>query len=66
MGEFCDTLNVLSSTAKALKYSSDVSTRLHRNDAELILLIDPDKESLGIVMEDTSAFGPVTIEATSF
>lgn len=66
MGEFGDTLNVLSSTAEALKHSSDVSTRLHRNNAELILLIDPDKESLGIIVEDSSARWPVSVQSTGF
>merc|ERR1712038_1648085 len=33
---------------------------LHGNDTELILLVDPDKESFVLVVEDTTALGPVT------
>ena len=48
--------------AETLKDSADVGTLLHGDDTELILLIDPDEESLGVVVEDTSALGPVAVE----
>jgi len=32
----------------------------------LILFVDPDEESLGIVMEDTSSFWPVSLESCGF
>ena len=31
----------------------------------MILLIDPDEESLFVVVEDTSAFGPVSVKTAS-
>ena len=64
MSEFSDSLNVSCGRRKASEDSTDVSTLLHRDDAELILLIDPDKESLGIIVEDAPAFGPVAVETT--
>lgn len=66
MGELGDSLNVLGSTAEALEDGTDVGTLLHGDDTKLILFVDPDEESLLSVVEDTSAFGPVAIEATSF
>jgi len=38
---------------------------LHGDDSELILLVDPDQESLGVVVEDTSARWPVSVEVAS-
>jgi hypothetical protein len=46
---------------KALKDSLDITTLLHGDNTELILLIDPEKEGLGGIVEDSTAFGPVTL-----
>jgi hypothetical protein len=35
---------------------------LHGDDSELVLLVDPDEESLGVVVEDASAGWPVSVE----
>jgi hypothetical protein len=35
---------------------------LHGDDSELVLLVDPDEEGLGVVVEDASAAWPVTVE----
>jgi hypothetical protein len=43
----------------------DISTWLHRDDTKLIFLINPDKEGLGIIVEDASALGPFAIEIAS-
>ena len=59
-------LNCSSSRSQSPEYCSDIGAVLHRNDSELIFLIDPDEEGLLVVVEDTSAFGPVSVEATSF
>jgi hypothetical protein len=64
MGEFNNSFNMMGSSAKSVEYSFDVSTCLHGNDSQLVLLVDPDEESLGIVVENTSARWPVSIEAT--
>lgn len=44
--------------------SSDVSSLLHRDDSELILLVYPNQESFFFVVEDTSASWPVSVETT--
>jgi len=38
---------------------------LHGDDSELILLVDPDQESLSIVVEDSSAGWPVSVKVAS-
>ena len=48
--------------AETLEDSADVGTLLHGDDTELILLINPDEEGLGVIVEDTSALGPVAVE----
>jgi len=37
----------------------DVSTLLHRDDSQVILLVDPDQEGLGVVVPDATTIGPV-------
>merc|ERR1712038_107453 len=44
--------NSLDTSCKSLKDTLDISTLLHGDDSELILFIDPDKEGLGIIVED--------------
>ena len=51
----------LDTASKTLKDGQDVTAVLHGDDTELILLIDPDEEGLGIVVEDTTTLGPVTL-----
>jgi hypothetical protein len=43
----------------------DIGAGLHGDDTELILFVNPDEESLVLVMEDTTTVGPVTVEAAS-
>merc|ERR1712152_389 len=57
--------NSFDTSGKPLKDSLDISSLLHRDDSELILLIDPDKEGLGIIVEDTSALWPVTLHTSN-
>merc|ERR1719373_253712 len=45
--------------AETLEDSLDVTTLLHGDDAEMVLLVDPDQEGLGIVVPDTTGIGPV-------
>ena len=58
-------LDVGGSASEALEDGTDVSAGLHGDDTELILLVNPDEESLGSVVEDTTAAGPVAVQATS-
>jgi len=55
----------LDATGKTLKDTLDVSSLLHGDDSHLIFLIDPQKEGLGIVVEDTTALGPVTFHTSN-
>ena len=55
---FTDSGNTL---GESLEDSLDITSLLHGDDTELIFLIDPDQEGLGIVVEDTTALGPVTL-----
>ena len=50
------------SSAESVENFNDTSILLHGDDSELILLVNPDQESLGFVVEDTSARWPVPVE----
>jgi hypothetical protein len=52
-------------SSESFKDSLNVTTLLHGNDSKLIFFIDPDKEGLGFVVEDTSAFGPVSFHTSN-
>lgn len=61
-----DCLNMCCSAGESIKDSMDVGALLHGDNTELIFFVDPDEESLFFVVENTSAVGPVTIEASNF
>lgn len=63
--ELTDGLDVSSGSAESVEHLEDTSSLLHGDDSELILLIDPDEESLGVVVEDSSAGWPVSVEVAS-
>jgi len=44
--------------------SLNIASLLHGDDPKLILLIDPDQEGLVLVVEDTTAFGPVALHTS--
>ena len=48
-------------TGQALKDTLDVAAVLHGDDAELVLLIHPQQEGLGLVVEDAAALRPVPL-----
>ena len=66
VGEFSFGLDLVGGISKSSENLFDVGTLLHRNNSELILLIDPDEESLGIVVIDTSSLWPVSLETAGF
>ena len=66
MSEFGMCLDLSSSNGKSTENSSDISSLLHGDNSELILFVDPNEESLLVVMEDASSLGPVPIEASCF
>ena len=53
--ELADGLDVGGSSAESVENFEDTSSWLHGDDSQLILFVDPDEESLGVVVEDTSA-----------
>ena len=65
MTEFADGLDVGGSSAQSIEDFGDSSTRLHGNNSKLIFFIDPNKESLCVIVENTSAGGPVAIQVAS-
>jgi len=64
--ELADRLDVGGCAAEALEDGVDICSLLHGDDTELILFVYPHKESLVIVVEDTTASGPVAVAATAF
>ena len=62
VGEFCLGLNLVGSISKSLENFEDTRSLLHGDDSKLILFVNPHKESLGIIMEDTSGLGPFSLE----
>jgi len=54
----------LDTPGEAFENTLDITALLHGNDTELILLVDPDKESFVLVVENTTALGPVTLHTS--
>jgi len=57
--------NSLDTTSKTLKDTLDISSLLHGDDSCLIFLIDPEKEGLGSIVEDSTALWPVTLHTSN-
>ena len=62
VGELNNRFNMSGGSAESLEDGCDISAWLHGNNSQLILLIDPDEESLAIVVENTSTRWPVSVE----
>merc|ERR1719495_1184660 len=58
-------LHCLDTLCQPLKDSINIATLLHGNDTELILFIDPDQESLGSIVEDTTTLRPVSLHTSN-
>lgn len=65
VSEVANGLDGLGSTAESVEDLGDTGTLLHGNNSELILLVDPDQERLGFVVENSTAAGPVTVKVAS-
>jgi hypothetical protein len=65
MSELSNFLNVIRGSAKSIKYGMKISALLHRDDSKLVFFIDPHEESLSVIMENSSAFRPVSIQVAS-
>ena len=55
----------LDTPGKAIKHSPDISTALHGDDPQLILLIDPGQERLVLVVENTPTLWPVSLHTSN-
>ena len=66
MSEASYLFNLGGSNSKSAENCANVSTHLHGDDSQLVLFVNPDKEALGSVVEDSSATGPVTVQSASF
>ena len=65
LGELAVLLNLGGGSGESAEDGLDISSVLHRDNSELIFFIDPDQESLGIIVEDTTTAGPVSVEVAS-
>lgn len=65
LGELAVLLDLGGGSGESAEDSLDISSVLRRDNSELILLIDPDQESLGVIVEDTTTAGPVSVEVAS-
>jgi len=45
--------------------SLDIASLLHGDDTGLVLLVDPHKEGLGVIVEDSTTLGPVTLHTSN-
>ena len=61
-GELGDFLNGASCSGEAIEHFLDTSSWLHRNNSELIFFVNPNKEGLGIIVEDASTRRPISVE----
>ena len=48
---------------ETLEHFEHVSTRLHRDETRVVLLVHPHQKRLAVVVEDASAVGPVARHA---
>ena len=58
-----DLLDALGGGGEAVEDLDDGITLLHGDNAHLVLLVNPDEEVLGLVVEDTTGIGPVAATA---
>jgi len=58
-------LDGLDTAGEASEDSLDVSALLHGDDTGLVLLVDPQKEGLGVIVEDSTTLGPVTLHTSN-
>jgi len=57
-------LDGLDTAGEAGEDSLNVATLLHGDDTGLVLLIDPEKEGLGVIVEDATTLRPVTLHTS--
>merc|ERR1719431_2554627 len=58
-------LDGLDTLGQSAEHFPDISSLLHGDDTELILLVDPDEEGLLCVVEDATTLRPVTLHTSN-
>ena len=64
IGELGFGLDDVGSISESLENLLDVRSSLHGDDSKLILFVDPDEESLGVIVIDSSSLGPLSLESS--
>ena len=62
--EVCYCFDVFTGSTESVEDLGNTCSLLHRDYSELVLFVDPYEEALGIVMEDASSGGPVSVESS--
>ena len=55
----------LDTAGKTSEDTLDISSLLHGDDAGLVLLVDPHEEGLGVIVEDSTTLGPITLHTSN-
>lgn len=63
VGESGLLFNQLLGSGQSIEDGSDITTGLHRDNSELILFVDPNEESLIVIVVDTSSSWPISVES---
>jgi len=66
VGELGFGLDLVGGISESGENLEDVAILLHGNDSEMVFLIDPDEESLGIVVENTTSLWPLSLKTGGF
>jgi hypothetical protein len=64
IGELGFGLDDVGSIGESLENRLDIGSSLHGDDSKLILFVDPDEESLGVIVVDTSSLGPLSLKTS--
>ena len=62
VSELANGFNVSGCATKSVEYFGDACAWLHGDDTQLIFFIYPNQDSLRLIMENTSARWPISIE----
>merc|ERR1740128_1401697 len=57
--------NSTNTLSQSFKDTLDITTILHRNDSELVFLIDPDKEGFLVIVENATTLRPISLHASN-
>lgn len=66
MCECDDLFDPCDTPGKSLEDRSNICTRLHGDNSELIFFVHPNKEGLLGIVEDASAVGPISVQVACF